>query len=97
LVYDITNARTFESLTNWKSEFLRQAGPKNPESFPFIVIGNKADRETERKVASSKVQAWCKAHGDIPHFEASAKSEINVNEIFETSARLAIKNQSGAA
>jgi Ras-related protein Rab-7A len=96
LVYDITNARTFETLSNWRSEFLRQAGPKNPETFPFIVIGNKADKAVERKVQAAKVLNWCKQNGNIPHFEASAKDETNVNEVFENSARLAIKNQSTA-
>ena len=93
LVYDITNAHTFDSLTSWKNEFLRQAAPKNPDAFPFMVIGNKADRESERKVPKAKVEQWCKTNGEMPYFEASAKDQTNVDLVFETSAKLALKNQ----
>ncbi len=92
LVYDITNARSFASLPTWKSEFLRQAAPKNPDAFPFILLGNKADKE-DRKVANEKAKAWCKANGDMPYFETSAKDQTNVTEAFETAARLAMQNQ----
>jgi len=44
LVYDITKAKSFESLKNWKEEFLAQAGPRDPENFPFAVIGNMVDK-----------------------------------------------------
>jgi GTPase SAR1 family protein len=29
LVFDITKPKTFESLSNWRDEFLVQAGPRN--------------------------------------------------------------------
>lgn len=40
LVYDITNPKSFESLDSWRDEFLMQGNPKDPENFPFIVLGN---------------------------------------------------------
>ena len=39
LVYDITKPKTFESLQNWKEEFLIQAGPRDPDNFPFALLG----------------------------------------------------------
>jgi len=51
LVYDITDAKTFQSLENWRSEFLVQASPRDPDNFPFVVLGNKCD------VAQKKVTA----------------------------------------
>jgi len=48
LVYDITNAKTFENLTIWKQEFLVKAMPKDPDAIPFFVLGNKVDMENER-------------------------------------------------
>ena len=92
LVYDITKAKSFQSLTNWKSEFLRQAAPKNEESFPFILIGNKADQEHDRKVATSTAKVWCEKNGNIPYYEASAKDQTNVKEAFEEAAKLSLKN-----
>jgi len=44
LVFDVTDKSSFESLTKWRDEFLAQAQPKDPELFPFIVMGNKVRR-----------------------------------------------------
>ena len=56
LVYDITNKRSFDNIESWITEFLNQGAPKEPEKFPFILIGNKIDREEEREVEESSVQ-----------------------------------------
>mmetsp|Transcript_10446 Transcript_10446/g.7339 ORF Transcript_10446/g.7339 Transcript_10446/m.7339 type:complete len:83 (+) Transcript_10446:157-405(+) len=45
LVYDITNPVSFDNLNRWKAGFLDNAGPNEPESFPFIVLGNKLDKQ----------------------------------------------------
>ena len=50
LVYDITNIESFQGLRKWKEEFLNGSNVSNPETFPFVLIGNKADLITERKV-----------------------------------------------
>ena len=34
----------------WKSDFIIKANPKDPETFPFFVFGNKLDKADERKV-----------------------------------------------
>merc|ERR1719201_1245805 len=39
LVYDITRAKSFDSLNSWSEEFLIQASPRDPNNFPFAVIG----------------------------------------------------------
>ena len=36
LVYDVNNSKSFEALDSWRDEFLVQAGPRDPESFPFV-------------------------------------------------------------
>ena len=43
LVFDITNADSFESLDSLRKQFLIQASPRAPEKFPFVVLGNKVD------------------------------------------------------
>jgi len=45
LVMDVTSPTSFKSLESWKDEFLIQAGPRDPENFPFVVLGNKIDLE----------------------------------------------------
>lgn len=43
LVFDVTMPNTFKTLDSWRDEFLIQASPRDPENFPFVVIGNKID------------------------------------------------------
>merc|ERR1719461_2091110 len=50
LVYDITDGKTFDSLSGWSEEFLGQAAPQSPADFPFVVIGNKLDLQSDRSV-----------------------------------------------
>lgn len=46
LVFDVNNAQSFKSLDSWRDEFLIQASPRDPENFPFVVLGNKIDLDT---------------------------------------------------
>jgi len=66
-----------------------QGNPKDPENFPFVLIGNKLDKEADRKVPTTKAQQWCKTHGNIQYFETSAKDNINVEAAFLAIAKAA--------
>ena len=48
LVFDVTNANSFKTLDSWRDEFLIQASPRDPENFPFVVLGNKIDLENRQ-------------------------------------------------
>lgn len=89
LVFDVTTAKTFENLDSWRDEFLIQAGPPDPDNFPFVVIGNKIDLDN-RWVQQKRALAWCAAKGNIPYFETSAKEAINVEQAFQTIAKNAL-------
>lgn len=52
IVYDITNPLSFQNVAKWKEEFFNSASLSNVESFPLVLIGNKADLAAERKVDS---------------------------------------------
>lgn len=54
LVFDVTAPNTFKTLDSWRDEFLIQASPRDPENFPFVVLGNKIDLEN-RQVGMSHV------------------------------------------
>merc|ERR1712224_330636 len=62
---------------------------KNPETFPFILLGNKCDRETERKVTRDKAETWCQENGGYAYFETSAKDGVAVDDAFEKITTLA--------
>ena len=43
LVFDVTSPTSFKALDSWRDEFLIQASPRDPENFPFVVLGNKVN------------------------------------------------------
>jgi Ras-related protein Rab-7A len=51
-VYDVTKPESFEALDNWKQIFMSKSSPSDPESFPFLVIGNKVDLDEQRRVST---------------------------------------------
>jgi small GTP-binding protein len=51
IVFDLTNPATFREIARWKEDLLTSSGVPNPTEFPFILLGNKADLEGERKVS----------------------------------------------
>jgi Ras-related protein Rab-7A len=84
LVYDVNNSKSFDTLDSWRDEFLIQASPMDPESFPFVVLGNKVDvEESKRMISGKRAMAFCQAKGGIPYFETSAKEAVNVEQAFE--------------
>jgi len=95
LVYDITNEQSFDQLNSWRNGFLNQANPKDPDNFPFVIIGNKIDRESERKVPKAKATQWCKSKGPkpIPNFETSAKEAVKVDAAFLEAVQMALSNE----
>ncbi|CEG68679.1 Putative Ras-like protein Rab7 [Rhizopus microsporus] len=94
LVYDVNNNKSYESLGQWHDEFLVQASPRDPEHFPFVVLGNKIDMdESKRMVSQKRAMTFCQAKGNIPYFETSAKEAINIEQAFQTIARNALQQE----
>ncbi|XP_024964111.1 ras-related protein Rab7-like isoform X1 [Cynara cardunculus var. scolymus] len=97
LVYDVNIQKTFETLQTWHEEFLKQADPSEPESFPFVLLGNKVDTHggSSRAVSVSEKTAreWCALKGNIPYFETSAKENYNVDAAFLCVAKTALANE----
>merc|ERR1719499_1023617 len=94
LVYDITNANSFERLDFWMGEFVEHADIKDPSRFPFLVVGNKHDLHEQQKVSESKAKAWCKSKGNIKFLQTSAKVNHNVEQAFTKVVELALEIQS---
>jgi len=94
LVYDVTNQKSFENISLWKDEFLIQANVKNPENFPFVIIGNKVDVDDSKKVISTKKgQQFANNLGNLPLFQTSAKEAVNIDQAFDVIARNALQQE----
>lgn len=94
LVYDMTDARSFDALDSWRDEFLVSAAPRDPDTFPFVVLGNKVDVvDRAHVVPTRRALDWCEAKGTppFPLFETSALNDTNVDAAFRAAAHTALK------
>nr|AVV64044.1 Ras-related protein Rab-7a [Anisakis simplex] len=94
LTYDVTNANSFKSLESWRDEFLIQASPRDPEHFPFVLLGNKIDLEVNRAVSTKRAESWCNSKNKMKYYEVSAKEALNVEQAFIEIARDALQRES---
>ena len=78
LVYDATSRRSFEQLDMWVQEATK-FGVK--DSTVWAVCANKCDKKN-RAVTLREGLGWAEDNG-MKHFETSAKSGENVNEVFD--------------
>ncbi|CAG9831079.1 unnamed protein product [Diabrotica balteata] len=91
-IFDVTSPTSFKSLDSWRDEFLIQASPREPENFPFVLLGNKVDLEP-RAISPKRAQQWCQSKNNIPYFETSAKDGLNVEQAFLAIAKNALAQQ----
>ena len=82
VVYDITSPLSFQRAKNWVRE-LQRAGNAN---IVIALAGNKCDLASKRKVELDEAKAYAEENG-IFHMETSAKTAMNVNDLFVTIAR----------
>ena len=98
LILHKTNATTvfqsFEQLDSWRDEFLIQAGPRDPENFPFVVLGNKVDKENERRVTTNKAKQWCKSKGvNVSHSSLNIFWTQKCNSVIMYPANPSLRDQ----
>jgi Ras-related protein Rab-7A len=90
LVFDITSEKSFQSLDTWKEVFIENGLINDTDSFPFVVLANKADKESERKVSKEQAMKWVESQeGNVEFFETSAKNGDAVEEAFNKVALMA--------
>ena len=70
LVYDITNAESFENIDSWYSEAVHYA--ENKDRLKMVLIGNKKDQEEEREVTVEEGERYARERG-MAFVEVSAK------------------------
>ncbi|KAL7264997.1 hypothetical protein ACSBR1_002863 [Camellia fascicularis] len=83
LVYDVTDESSFNNIKNWINNIEQHAS----DNVNKMLVGNKADMdESKRAVPTSWGQALADEYG-IKFFETSAKTNLNVEQVFFSIAR----------
>ncbi|XP_032423158.1 ras-related protein Rab-5B isoform X1 [Xiphophorus hellerii] len=77
VVFDITKPETFERAKAWVKELQRQASP----NIVIALAGNKADLAEKRLVEYEEAQTYAE-DTSLLFMETSAKTAMNVNELF---------------
>ena len=75
VAYDITEERTFESITGWMDSINQYA----QEGIAKILVGNKVDLDDRRTVPREKAESIANSFG-INYHETSAKEAIGIEE-----------------
>jgi len=91
MVYDITDQESFKEIETWKSKFMQQANVDNARSYPFLLLGNKSDRDGERKVSRNEGEQYAKNH-KMAFYETSAMNGQNIRDAFEDIASIAAES-----
>ena len=68
MVYDVTNEKTFANISNW----LRNIDENAKEDVEKIIVGNKTDLESQRRISTEKGQNMAIEYG-LKLIETSAK------------------------
>lgn len=78
LMYSITSKDSFTEVSSYRDQILRC---RDVSWFPCILVGNKCDLEDQREVSRQEGEELARLFM-IPFLETSAKSRINIDEIF---------------
>jgi len=90
VVYDITNQETFARAKTWVKELQRQASP----SIVIALAGNKSDLAAKRMVDHDEALTYAEENG-LLFMETSAKTAMNVTDIFLAIAKKLPKGEQG--
>jgi small GTP-binding protein len=82
LVFALDDLASFNSLDQWLQDLQQLAKP----NAAIILVGNKADLDSERQVTSSQANEYATRH-KLDYIETSAKEDTGIQEAFVRLAR----------
>jgi small GTP-binding protein len=88
LVFDITKYETFVNIKDWSDEVDKYVN----SHITKILIGNKLDLESERKVSFQEAYMYARSL-EMEYIETSAKNSLNLSYIFNMIGRKTIENK----
>ena len=87
LIYDVTLIESFHNVKNWIKQIKKEASDK----VSIILVGNKIDMENERVVSNEEGEKIADEYG-LKFFECSAKTGVNIEQIFKEVAKKILEN-----
>ena len=87
LVYDCTDQQTFNNISNWLKQIEQHAN----SNVAKVLVANKCDRP-DKVIESERGRALAEQHG-LKFFETSAKTGLNVAEVFHQIARIIVNEK----
>ena len=73
IVFDLSDKKSFERVTNWLTEIREQSS-----KIPIVLFGNKCDLDP-KEVNENEIEALCQKEG-LTYFETSAKLNKGIQE-----------------
>lgn len=70
LVFSITSQSSLSELSELREQIIRI---KDDDSVPIVIVGNKSDLESERKVTRAEAFGVSQSWGNAPYYETSAR------------------------
>lgn len=87
LMYDITSEKSFQNINHWITTVYKNASP----SVQIVLVGNKYDLHDERCIEEQTGKDLADQF-NIHFFEASAKTGMNIEDIFVLITKEYLKN-----
>eukprot|EP01036_Dinobryon_divergens_P029402 gene29402-38494_t len=89
LVYDITDAESFNKVKNWVKELRKIVGSE----IIIVIAGNKIDLEKNRHVNEEEAVRYAESVGAV-HFHTSAKANKGLDDVFMALAQKMLERKS---
>ncbi|EER07494.1 RAB6 protein, putative [Perkinsus marinus ATCC 50983] len=84
VVFDLSSKESFNSVRSWVDQVRDEKGTNG--GVEIVLVGNKADMADLRQVSNEEANALAEELG-LKYFETSAKSGIDIDEIFTEIAK----------
>jgi len=87
LMYSIASRSSFGEMEGFMQQIMNVKDYVDNQQVPFVLVGNKCDLEDMRMVSLEEGEKLAKEWDNCCFLEASAKTQVNVEKVFEEVTR----------